>query len=722
MKKTKAWMAGFLLLVFVFQMAFGALVFADDTDMPEPAGAPNIAVVNGPVFEVEAGKENEVEVQVRNLSSSLANSILVMPKLQEVGDNPMTITLKSPSNNISSISGNASRKLTFLVNVDPLAEAKTYAVDVEFSFFNNDQVHYSTSSTIYFKVTNYAVGNTRVTLSDITLSPSTLEAGETGTLTAKVNNPGPLTLLGVNVNLTGLDSAAISAVGVNSTVFPTFPLGESRTVSFEIMAAKDLAVGNYPVIFEITGKDANGASVSFSQQYYVSVGNAAAGEEGEIVLQHMQEPSGTYGINENFPITFDLYNKGKAAVEQVKVTAAEYGEGGNVVPKSASVVSFDEIAPGQSVPVTFTFAATANASSRNYTIEFTISYTQDGETTTLQQYAGANIINPEKDEEEEEEDGKVSKPKIIVSEYQSDPRIVMAGEEFNLYMTFLNTHPEKAVRNVKMYLTMVEETSGESETSANIFTPVDSSNTFYFDSIAPKGTVDKSIRLYTMPDAQPKTYTITVNFEYEDLEGNEFTATELLGINVKQSSKVETSEISMPPTMELGMYNSLYFDIYNTGNVELSNVKVLLSGDVDTQNKSTYLGNCAKGDSLYYEGSFAVLNVGENNVVVTLQYSDPSGEVISQEMTYTIEGTEPAPMDPTMMDDPSMMAPEETGPSMKTIVIGAVCGVVVLIVIVIVVRKIKKKRADAYITHLDDEEEEDEDEENEQPGEQEEKK
>ena len=404
------------------------------------------------------------------------------------------------------------------------------------------------------------------------------------------------------------------------------------------------------------------------------------------------------------------------------MTAAEYGEGGNVVPKSASVVSFDEIAPGQSVPVTFTFAATANASSRNYTIEFTISYTQDGETTTLQQYAGANIINPEKDEEEEEEEGKVSKPKIIVSEYQSDPRIVMAGEEFNLYMTFLNTHPEKAVRNVKMYLTMVEETSGESETSANIFTPVDSSNTFYFDSIAPKGTVDKSIRLYTMPDAQPKTYTITVNFEYEDLEGNEFTATELLGINVKQSSKVETSEISMPPTMELGMYNSLYFDIYNTGNVELSNVKVLLSGDVDTQNKSTYLGNCAKGDSLYYEGSFAVLNVGENNVVVTLQYSDPSGEVISQEMTYTIEGTEPAPMDPTMMDDPSMMAPEETGPSMKTIVIGAVCGVVALIVSVIEVRKRKKKRADAYITHLDDEEEEDEDEENEQPGEQEEKK
>ena len=139
-----------------------------------------------------------------------------------------------------------------------------------------------------------------MTLSDITLSPSTLEAGETGTLTAKVNNPGPLTLLGVNVNLTGLDSAAISAVGVNSTVFPTFPLGESRTVSFEIMAAKDLAVGNYPVTFEITGKDANGASVSFSQQYYVSVGNAAAGEEGERHFPDLQVKTAALSCAEGF--------------------------------------------------------------------------------------------------------------------------------------------------------------------------------------------------------------------------------------------------------------------------------------------------------------------------------------------------------------------------------------------------------------------------------------
>ena len=66
------------------------------------------------------------------------------------------------------------------------------------------------------------------------------------------------------------------------------------------------------------------------------------------------------------------------------------------------------------------------------------------------------------------------------------------------------------------------------------------------------------MRLFTVPDAQPKTYTLTVNFEYEDEEGNEYTATELLGINVQQMTKVETSEIAMPPTAEVGMPVSLY--------------------------------------------------------------------------------------------------------------------------------------------------------------------
>ncbi len=60
-------------------------------------------------------------------------------------------------------------------------------------------------------------------------------------------------------------------------------------------------------------------------------------------------------------------------------------------------------------------------------------------TIHVTQYAGANVSNPEKDNEEDG-DKKESKPKIIVSDYKCDPVIVMAGENFDLTMTFLNTH------------------------------------------------------------------------------------------------------------------------------------------------------------------------------------------------------------------------------------------------------------------------------------------
>ena len=39
----------------------------------------------------------------------------------------------------------------------------------------------------------------------------------------------------------------------------------------------------------------------------------------------------------------------------------------------------------------------------------------------------------------------------------------------------------------------------------SVFTPVDSSNTFYIDNIPPKGRVEKKITMFTVPDAN-KTY------------------------------------------------------------------------------------------------------------------------------------------------------------------------------------------------------------------------
>ena len=331
-------------------------------------------------------------------------------------------------------------------------------------------------------------------------------------------------------------------------------------------------------------------------------------------------------------------------------------------------------------------------------MQFSVEYKTGGDkTNSFKQFAGVNVVNSVKDKKEAEEnkkdeEEKTSKPKIIVSKYSSNPLIVMAGEEFDLNLTLMNTHKDKRVQNIKMFLTLAEETSSETQKSGNIFTPVDSSNTFYFDAIPPKGTVDRQLRLYVVPDAQPKTYTLTVNFEYEDTDGKEYTATELLGINVKQNSELNMDEIVLPPTVEQYMPVTISFNYYNTGKVSLNNVMFRIEGDVECTQKSTYIGNMDSGASDYYEVSFTPNTLGEVPVSVIASYEDASGETIEQRRDFVLNVTEPMPM-----DDEFDMQPEPTGINKKMIGIIAGGVLVVVIIVVIVVGKVRKKKEDALI-------------------------
>ena len=423
-----------------------------------------------------------------------------------------------------------------------------------------------------------------------------------------------------------------------------------------------MAAGNYPVTIKLKYQDEFGKAYEKTQQFYVNVGGVA-GKKADLEIRNMKEPGGTYGVNQNFTVSFDLYNAGETTAKSIAVTA----EAAAVVPKSASRKTVKELAPGASVPFSFQFAGTSSSTSQNYAIQFTVEYTSGGSaTTTFKQYAGVNVSNPDKDDENE------SKPKIIVSNYVSDPLIVMAGDEFDLTMTLMNTHKEKAVKNIKMFLTLAEETSSETEKSGNIFTPVNSSNTFYFDSIGPKSTVDKSLRLYVVPDAQPKTYTLTVNFEYEDGNGKEYTAQELLGINVKQVTQLQIDEFSIPEMVEVYQPVSVSFSYYNTGKVTLNNVMIKVEGDVDCQNKSTYIGNMESGNSEYFETTFSAMQPGETPVTIIVSYEDPSGETVEERRGLMLNAMEP--MMPEDMEGEPENPPLDMGQIAKYIGILAVLG------------------------------------------------
>jgi len=628
-------------LAIILVMGQSAVALADTE-----RGDANIIISGDGIFDVEAGKTTKLDLQIKNKGMGTAVGLYLEPRVPSALS-PIRIKMHG-SGDVGDLRPDKYDTISMEVTVDGNVEEPTYEVPIEYRYSNFGGTSYSGSTTIYLRVKGFNQ-EPAFSLTEMKLSPETMNPGSSADFSGVLINKGAQDMYQVEISLDNLTTEGISLTsGFNSKMLGKLAIGEQMQFKFPLVAGADMSAGNYPVAIKLKYEDVYGKEYEKTQQYYINVGGVA-GRKADLEIRNMSEPKGTYGVNQNFTVSFDLHNKGAVAAKNIVITANPV-DASAVVPKSSSVKTVNELAPGASSHQSFTFAGTAASESQNYAIEFAVEYTSGGTaTTTFRQFAGVNVHNADSEENS-------SKPKIIVSNYVSDPLIVMAGEEFDLNLTLLNTHKEKTVSNIKMFLTLAEETSSSSEKSGNIFTPVNSSNTFYFDSIPPKGTVEKALRLYVVPEAQPKTYTLTVNFEYEDGKGQEYTATELLGINVKQVTELQIDDFSVPEMVEQYQPVTVAFSYYNTGKVALSNLMIKVEGDVDCQNKSNYIGNMDSGESDYFETTFSPINIGEVPVSIVITYEDPSGETIEQRRDLLLNVMEPyIPEDMEgMEEDPPM--------------------------------------------------------------------
>lgn len=236
-----------------------------------------------------------------------------------------------------------------------------------------------------------------------------------------------------------------------------------------------------------------------------------------------------------------------------------------------------------------------------------------------------------------------NKPKLIIDNYSLQPKMVEAGKEFTLNMSFYNTNSTYSVRNIKISLN--NETGGSGTNGENVggsvFIPVGSSNTFYINSIAPGKTASKSIKMSVVPNAQAQNYVITANFEYEDKNGNEFTANEIIGIPVVQQAKVSFGEIAANPGMA-GEPATIDMDFFNTGKDTLSNFMVTVQGDgFSVDNGGNYfVGNFAPGASDHFSSTIIPTESGTIKGKLVITYEDSTGETHTEEKDFSMEAQE----------------------------------------------------------------------------------
>lgn len=291
-----------------------------------------------------------------------------------------------------------------------------------------------------------------------------------------------------------------------------------------------------------------------------------------------------------------------------------------------------------------------------------------------------------------------NKPKLIIDNYELTPSMPMAGHSFTMNLSFYNTNSEYSVRNIKISLSSESGTGANGQTiGGTVFSPVNSSNTFYIPYIAPGDSIEKTIKMAVLPNAAAQNYTITATYEYEDYLGNPYTATETVGVPVIQEAKIGTSEV-----ITMGLNTSeptnIDLDFFNSGKDTLSNLMISIEGtNLEVMGNSTqFVGNFSPGSSEHFSANVLALAEGEVNGKIILSYETSTGETKKLEKefsTFAMNTTkELGKTGKDGMNSEIEIHPKNNHPAsnINYSYIGA--GLAIIVIILVVLYRYKKKK------------------------------
>ncbi len=359
---------------------------------------------------------------------------------------------------------------------------------------------------------------------------------------------------------------------------------------------------------------------------------------------------------------------------------------------------------------TFTFTARSDVMTGYYPLTFNVWYTKAGvrseKPAELTVYVktngkpGSGFIGGNGQESEG------SKPRIVVTGFETKPAKVFAGDTFTLTIHVKNTAKDMAVTNVLFDMQAAQE--GEDKTNTySAFLPTSGASSVYMDRIGADTAADIVIEMTARADLAQKPYVLDVNMKYDAGTVFDLTDKASVSIPISQESRFDTSipEV-VPADITVGSQSNVMCSIYNTGKTTLYNVQVKFHAD-SVDEASSFVGNLQSGAT----GNVDVMLTGiaptmdDGTVIMEISYEDDAGNVTTEEKTITLFVTEMVMDD--MMDGGTMdgdMLIEGEGGSPEGLAVKFIIGIVAAgviavgvigLIIFLVIRK--KKRAAALL-------------------------
>ena len=484
-----------------------------------------------------------------------------------------------------------------------------------------------------------------------------------------------------------------------------------KTVNLNVNVKKGLEEGYYPILIYISkraqGEDGMSSEYAKTIMAWIetkkTTGTSETDEDSSEPVafalgENQPTPSANYSEVMNFDV--NVRNTGYKTAYDVRVDM-ELSEDIAKFPFEINDGNYDRqmgnMNPDQTVAVPFSMAVREKAKSGYYPIKFKIRYRENENgnfAAPVEDTFYVRVYGKDEDDSLDSEAGENerTKARIIVDSFETDPAEIYAGQDFTLKVRMKNASNSIVASNI--LFTFESETVSDSP----VFTTVNGSNSVVVNSLAPGASDTLTIKFSSSPTAEQRSYTITINEQYDSPEFKNAKEAVKIAVGLKQEARLNTDTIEvMPDAIFVGEESNVMFSINNTGKVMLYNVNAVFEAD-SIQKNEAYVGNIEPGKSGNVDTMINGIapTTDDGKVKLSITYEDENGKVSTVEKEIQLMVNEDQSMDESNIDDTwnsDDVQPEpSTTDKLKHLAIPVgIVGVVLAAVILVVIRRKKKK-------------------------------
>ncbi|RHR09331.1 hypothetical protein DWX64_01155 [Clostridium sp. AF20-17LB] len=484
-----------------------------------------------------------------------------------------------------------------------------------------------------------------------------------------------------------------------------------KTVNLNVNVKKGLEEGYYPILIYISkraqGEDGMSSEYAKTIMAWIetkkTTGTSETDEDSSEPVafalgENQSTPSANYSEVMNFDV--NVRNTGYKTAYDVRVDM-ELSEDITKFPFEINDGNYDRqmgnMNPDQTVAVPFSMAVREKAKSGYYPIKFKIRYRENENgnfAAPVEDTFYVRVYGKDEGDSLDSEAGENerTKARIIVDSFETDPAEIYAGQDFTLKVRMKNASNSIAASNILFTF------ESEAVSDSPVFTTVNGSNSVVVNSLAPGASDTLTIKFSSSPTAEQRSYTITINEQYDSPEFKNAKEAVKIAVGLKQEARLNTGTIEvMPDAISVGEESNVMFSINNTGKVMLYNVNAVFEAD-SIQKNEAYVGNIEPGKSGNVDTMINGIapTTDDGKVKLSITYEDENGKVSTVEKEIQLMVNEDQSMDESNVDDTwnsDDVQPEpSTTDKLKHLAIPVgIVGVVLAAVIIVVIRRKKKK-------------------------------